>query len=591
MHQSLQLGTRLKRQAFCSSLWLALSSLALAGLSGCGGTEVSGGPDLVNSAQISARITAQNAQLEDVGRNSALFTSEPSGFMSANAGDQGYAELRGILPEPRKLVFAGAVGNALQSRVVELREGETLGFLDIALLRLNTVGCIPKTNQGCLGRAIGPVYSAGSAQLALNSGQLERDTGIEPFGDLNVYLTPMNVLEQRYFPGRFESEAGPLEAFGAMHIQAQDNIAIDAVRPKEYKVDPLDETIGADLMQLKEGESVPVQIPASANALSTSTLYVYDFSSGYWQPESSLTLDAATQTYRGSTSRVGYLAAMNPLNQTRTITGCVADENGDPITTSEVFATGVDYGFQSETRTSEDGRFSLLAKSNQAVNLKVKAGVFVENLSLSATQSNLTDCVVINTQSKIDLQATASWDTDENFQISVLFPNGDFELQSTPDLGDPNTFSINDSGGAITQVISKPGEDQLNYFRLMKGRHLIAVNRSFASNFRASITNSGTRVVVGDQTFTPPPGEIVQNPNSIIVDETPVWLAAEILVGDDCSIQVRAPESVPSSELGGEFYQPWIRSLSDFRLGQVYTETVDTSTESDINVEYCNFDT
>ena len=588
MHQSLQLGTRLKRQAFYSSLWLALSSLALAGLSGCGGTEVSGGPDLVRSAQISARITAQNAQLEDVGRNSALFTSEPSGFVSANTGDQGYAELRGILPEPRKLVFAGAVGNALQSRVVELREGETLGFLDIALLRLNTVGCIPKTNQGCPGREIGPVFSAGSAQLTLNSGQLERDTGIEPFGDLNVYLTPMNVLEQRYFPGRFESEAGPLEAFGAMHIQAQDNIANPDLRPEP---EPLDATIGADVMQLKEGELVTVQIPASANAPSTSTLYVYDFSTGYWQPESSLTLDAATQTYRGTTSSVGYLAAMNPLTQTRTITGCVVDENGNPITTSEVFATGVDYGFQSETRTNEEGRFSLLAKSNQPVNLKVKAGVFVENLSLSATQSSLTDCVVIDTQSKIDLQASASWDTDQNFQISILFPNGTSELLVNPDLGEPNIFSINDSGGAITQVISEPRQDQLNYFRLMKGRHLIAVNRSFERNFLASITDSGTRVVVGDQTFTPPPGEIIQNPDSVIIDETPVWLAAEIFVGDDCSVQIRAPESVPSSELGGKSYQPWIRSLnSDFRFAQVYTQFVEKPIPDDFNVEYCNFD-
>ena len=587
MHQSLQLGTRLKRQAFYSSLWLALSSLALAGLSGCGGTEVSGGPDLVRSAQISARITAQNAQLEDVGRNSALFTSEPSGFVSAFAGDQGYAQLRGILPEPRKLVFAGAAGNALQSRVVELREGETLGFLDIALLRLNTVGCIPKTNQGCPGREIGPVFSTGSAQLTLGSGQLERDTGIEPIGDLNVYLTPMNVLEQRYFPGRFESEAGPLEAFGAMHIQAQDNIANPKLRPIPK---PLDEKIGADVMQLKEGESVPVQIPASTDAPITSTLYVYDFSTGYWQAESGLTLDAVTQTYRGTTSRVGYLAAMNPLTQIQTITGCVVDENGDPITTSEVFATGVNYGYQSETRTTESGRFSLSVKSNQAVNLKVKAGVFVENLSLSAGQTNLTDCVVINTQSKIDLQASASWGSSNNFKIGILFPNSSTELLLNPDLGQSDIYSTNDSGGIITQVISEPGLDQLNYYRLMKGRHLISVNRSF-ENINASITEAGTQLVIGDQTFTPPPGEILQNPNFAIINETPVWLAAEILVGEDCSVQIRAPQSVPSSELGGKSYQPWIRSLSDFRLGQVYTETVDTSTESDINVEYCNFDT
>lgn len=587
MHQSLQLGTRLKRQAFCSSLWLALSSLALAGLSGCGGTEVSGGPDLVRSAQISARITAQNAQLEDVGRNSALFTSEPSGFVSAFAGGQGYAQLRGILPEPRKLVFAGAAGNALQSRVVELREGETLGFLDIALLRLNTVGCIPKTNQGCPGREIGPVFTTGSAQLTLNSGQLERDTGIEPIGDLNVYLTPMNVLEQRYFPGRFESDAGPLEAFGAIHIQAQDNIANPKLRPIPK---PLDEKIGADVMQLKEGESVPVQIPASTDAPSTSTLYVYDFSTGYWQAESGLTLDAVTQTYRGTTSRVGYLAAMNPLTQTQTITGCVVDENGDPITTSEVFATGVNYGYQSETRTTESGRFSLSVKSNQAVNLKVKAGPFIENLSLSAGQTNLTDCVVINTQSKIDLQASASWGSSNNFKIGILFPNSSTELLLNPDLGQSDIYSTNDSGGIITQVISEPGLDQLNYYRLMKGRHLISVNRSF-ENINASITEAGTQLVIGDQTFTPPPGEILQNPNFAIINETPVWLAAEILVGEDCSVQIRSPQSVPSSELGGKSYQPWIRSLSDFRLGQVYTETVDTSTESEINVEYCNFDT
>ena len=588
MHQSLQLGTRLKRQAFCSSLWLALSSLALAGLSGCGGTEVSGGPDLVNSAQISARITAQNAQLEDFGRDSAvLFTFEPRrADVEDISGSQGYAELSGLLPEQRKLVFAAAAGSAPQARVVELREGETLGFLDIALLRLNVVGCIPINNQGCQGRAIGPVFSADSAQITLNPGQLERDIGVEPFGDINVYLTPMDILKQRYFPGRFESEAGALEVFGAMQVEALDNIDII----KRPIPNTRGEALGTDRVQLKDGESVSVQIPASANAPSTSTLYVYDFTTGYWQAESGLTLDAATQTYRGTTSRLGYLAAMNPLTQTQTITGCVVDENGDPIITSEVFATGVNYGFQSDTRTTEDGRFSLLVKSNQAVNLKVKAGVFVENLSLSAGQTNLTDCVVINTQSKIDLQASASWRGSNNFKISILFPNNSTELLLNPDLGQSDIYSTNDSGGIITQVISEPGLDQLNYYRLMKGRHLIAVNRSF-ENIHASITEAGTQLVVGDQTFTPPPGEILQNPDFAIINETPVWLAAEILVGDDCSVQIRAPQSVPSIELGGEFYQPWIRSLSDFRFGQVYTETVDTSTRPKINVEYCNFDT
>ena len=201
--------------------------------------------------------------------------------------------------------------------------------------------------------------------------------------------------------------AGPIESFGALDVGFTD--------------------AAGDPLNLAPGSQASISIPLSEGrrpetSPATVPLFYWSDAQGYWIEEGEAALEEVAPGRWAYSGRVSHFSTWNAdvLYESVTLSGCVTDENGNPVYGAQVTARGLDYVGNSEARTNADGSFELQARPDSEVELTADAEPLVgaaSTIRTGTSDSVLAECVVIESGQGL---------SDFNAQISGA--TGDLEL-------------------------------------------------------------------------------------------------------------------------------------------------------------------
>ncbi len=163
-------------------------------------------------------------------------------------------------------------------------------------------------------------------------------------------------------PGDFQSwntgsqTAAPIESYGAVSVDLRaDNGA------------PL-QLVAGDVAQL----SIPLATARNPqDAPPTMPLYYWSGELGYWIDEGEARLAEVSPGRWAYVGTVGHFSTWNAdvIYESVSLTGCVLDENGDPVSYAELTARGSDYTGTSSAVADADGRFEIEVRPNSELEL------------------------------------------------------------------------------------------------------------------------------------------------------------------------------------------------------------------------------
>lgn len=168
-------------------------------------------------------------------------------------------------------------------------------------------------------------------------------------------------------PGDFQSwnsasqTAAPIESYGAVSVDLRaDN--------------------GAPL-QLAAGDVAQLSIPLATarnpqDAPPTMPLYYWSGDLGYWIEEGEARLAEVSPGNWAYVGAVGHFSTWNAdvIYESVSITGCVLDGNGDPVSYAELTARGIDYTGTSSAIADADGLFEIDVRPNSELELVAASG-------------------------------------------------------------------------------------------------------------------------------------------------------------------------------------------------------------------------
>lgn len=199
-----------------------------------------------------------------------------------------------------------------------------------------------------------------TAQVTIPFDGLVPKNGGAAAGTVNVALTPINpAVDTKLMPGDFNGvSAGggspvPIESFGALLIDIRDAAGT------RYNLAP--------------GKISTIRIPVgtlSANPPATIPLWFFDETTGLWKEEGTATLQgtAPNQFYEGTVTHFSYWNADKGWTPVF-VTGCVRDNNGQPIANLMVLANGLDYSGSDIDFTAADGTFRVAIRQGSTATL------------------------------------------------------------------------------------------------------------------------------------------------------------------------------------------------------------------------------
>ena len=328
---------------------LSFSTLAILGLSGCGGSSddsPTGGPDTGNP---------ENQTLSGVVRN--YYTGDPVPNAAVTATTAGRGALETVTTDANGRFAFNAPGELERIAVnasangfgdTSVIAGERLSWnnenLELSLLPADV------TDTFNAGQAVA-LSVDGVDLVELDANSFVDSDGNPYSGNVTAHLTVIDPSgDPSRMPGGYEAigadgEEGLMESWGAItatfHGEAGDNL------------------------QLAEGRSATIRIPiADARSPSLSPwnipLFYFDQQDTIWREEGSAQKveQNGEWFYEGT---VNHFTSWNAdvLYDAITISGRVVDEAGNPIADAIVRSQGQDYIGGSSTRTAADGTFSL----------------------------------------------------------------------------------------------------------------------------------------------------------------------------------------------------------------------------------------
>ena len=168
-------------------------------------------------------------------------------------------------------------------------------------------------------------------------------------------------------PGDFQSwntgsqTAAPIESYGAVSVDLRaDN---------------------GERLQLATGDVAQLSIPLATarnpqDAPPTMPLYYWSGDLGYWIEEGEARLAEVSPGNWAYVGAVGHFSTWNAdaVYESVSLTGCVLDRNGDPVSYAELTARGIDYTGTSSAVADADGQFEIEVRPNSELELVAASG-------------------------------------------------------------------------------------------------------------------------------------------------------------------------------------------------------------------------
>lgn len=567
-------------------LWkvVSLASVMSAGvmLASCGGDDSgSSGSSKVNEGSVSVLTSPKSS-----GSGLAYQLTVVSDFTNAD----GYARVDN-LPVGDRLIFnVGRQDYALQTFVTGLNEKESRNYVPVDILPIAE----DNSQVTDFNHVDGVTVSKNDAKIVIPSDALRRNDGAKITRQTKAFLTDIDLSDKtsKYLPADLKSDDEgntALEAVAAIHVQVEE--LEDTSDPSRLQTTAYRLGLN-DLMSLKTDQTMSVTLPVrSANPPQTIDLYNFNNANAYWTKDLELTLNADQTAYTGTTNKTGYLAAMLPITDTVTITGCVERVIGSKTEKAErasVSLFGQSYYGYDQTLADSSGNFTLVAKRGSSVKLTSQVDQYAQEIELN----NLTADTVVNSGSCISIDTSGSesnvngeltWTGSKNYDINVLLPNGAI-MDGTNRIIDSSAGS---NGVAVEIKEDTDGNSEnITYSALMKGDHLIAV-KNVSGNYNPGISGSNTSLVLSGTTFQAAdvPGEISQRDSKIVDRRTNMWIAAVMHVKPDCSVTISSPAAATVDQNETLKYKSWITD-SDFVGKKVFVDNTKNTFNSSGAV-YC----
>lgn len=285
----------------------------------------------------------------------------------------------------RLAVHAEADGFAAQSTVVTLLDATTGRSVHLEMVPVQAVrefGAAEGVDVGVDGRS---VVTLPANAMTTEDGDAYTGRAVASVAVLDPSRDPSTM------PGDFQSwntgsqTAAPIESFGAVSVDLRaDN---------------------GERLQLAAGDVAQLSIPL-ANARSpqdappTMPLYYWSGDLGYWIQEGEARLAEVSPGNWSYVGAVGHFSTWNAdvIYESVSLTGCVLDGNGDPVSYAELTARGIDYTGTSSAVADADGRFEIEVRPNSELELVAASdGASSDAMTLSSGDGDfsLELCLVV----------------------------------------------------------------------------------------------------------------------------------------------------------------------------------------------------
>lgn len=398
----------------------------------------------------------------------------------------------------------------------------------------------------------------GLSIVTLPANSLVDENGNGPIGDLNAELTVIDPsLDPDLMPGNFEArdsdtgEVEQIESFGAI------NVTFDDADGNRYN--------------LASGQSATIRIPLASRATippATIPLYHFNEETGYWEEEGSAALTTGIngeQYYEGTVSHFSTWNA-DIVYDTIQITGCIEDNENNPVNLATMRTQGVSYSGQSSSYSDTNGNFSVSAKSNSSILL---SSYTADGLSrtTSITTGNedtvLEECIILEGSAAavitltwgehprdLDTQFFGPNSEDGNDAFLLYYSNKDVALNNSflwLDVDDTSSY-----GPEITTISSFPYAGRYTYAI----KHFSGSSDIAASPARVKLDYAGER-----QIFSVPEGEA-----------TKCWAVFDFVVDETGEVNIETLGTWENDNYcGAREYNPVIGTRS------AHTKTLQTS--------------
>lgn len=584
-------NTQQDRQTFKAST-IATSVAAMMSatmlLSGCGGGDKNSASSTATQKSGAVSMTWNNAN-PSVNKSGKLFSY---GVSVVTTDKKGFAQLNNLPADKRLVLKLGSRSFAYAPNmfVVQINDAESVNFGKVDLLPLDepNIGTISDPSK-----AYAFTNKAGAgADIAANA-----LTEVKKELKKLIYLVSIDLTntDKKYLPADWKSKKDDqlvaMEPLSAVYLDF-------ATEGSGTENQPL---------LLKKDAKVTLKLPVSSKDVSDLPqqigLYHFNANEGIWVSDGTATLTNDKKYYVGSTAKTAtYIAAMRPVTDTVTLTGCVEkrsrDANNKVVVSSLprtlVKLTGTSYAGYDQVFTDAQGKFSITAKKGSDVTLSflkdqfetqtaVKSATADKNVAGSADSKN--GCVVLDaSNANSQLSGKLTWSGSKDYDINAILPNGSLMFY--------NNRVIRNAAGADGVAVriqenSDRQSESIDYSALMVGQHLLAVS-NYYNDFSPTMSASNIAFTINGQTYKAGDvaGEVAARDSKLIDRRTNVWLAAVMTVADDCSIKVQRPADVTVVQNGKTLsYKSWMTD-DDFRARKVFAGD-DTEVLSTDGAAYC----
>jgi hypothetical protein len=353
---------------------LALASVILLSLSGCGGG--SGDSGTTPPPQTQAGIVS--GQIADAQTGAPLVGVEVKiGALKASSDVNGKYVVTGVPVGAEVVAQFSKAQYASNFATVEVNNVRT----SVANRQLAKVA-VRQELSAATGGTVSLAGSAAQVQLPA-AGLVNAATGAPFSGTVVVEMTPVDPGQSpNLMPGNYraQGEALPIESMGALQVELRDGA-------------------GA-LLNLAPGKTATIRIPVPAGAASpplTIPLFYFKEATGLWVREGMATLtgNPPQQYYEGQVSHFTFWNA-DQTADTIYINGCVVNASGLPLDAT-VSATGIDYFGSARAQTSADGKFRVAARRNSQVEVRADSADDFASVAVTTGSTDLTlpACLVI----------------------------------------------------------------------------------------------------------------------------------------------------------------------------------------------------
>ena len=331
------------------------------------------------------RNSADYAPIEGARLTVSQHTSVPRFLGTAETDAGGTFSLDLPTESERLIVKAVANGFATQSTVVSVPSAEGDATTHVSMVPVQAVKTFTAADGINVQVEDRTVLSLPGHALATESGNAYEGSAVVSATVLDPSRNPSSM------PGDFmrwdadSGTAGPIESYGALNVL----LATDDGEP----------------LQLADGVRAPISIPlaqkqSAADAPLTVPLYFWSDEAGYWIKDGQAKLEENPVGAWAYVGTVGHFTTWNAdvAYDSVGLTGCVADESGNPLGGAKITAQGIDFAGTSSARSSRDGRFSINVRPDSELQLAAIAGGFSSDavaVTSGGEDSELDECVVV----------------------------------------------------------------------------------------------------------------------------------------------------------------------------------------------------